>query len=84
MPREGNGKEVKQSGSYLGPHFTNEKIKEYLDENKYPYKKCKGEELYDKVSRHLEEGEIVGWFHGRMGFRPRALGARSIIGDARN
>ena len=84
MPRKANGKEDKQSGSYLGPHFTNDKIKEYLDENKYPYKECKGEELYDEVSRRLENGEIIGWFQGRMEFGPRALGARSIIGDARN
>ncbi|MCR4291192.1 MAG: hypothetical protein NUV86_13135, partial [Candidatus Scalindua sp.] len=43
-----------------------------------------GEELYDEVSRRLEEGEIIGWFQGKMEFGPRALGARSIIGDARN
>ncbi len=84
MPREGNGKEDKQSGSYLGPHFNNDKIEEYLEENKYPYKKCKGEGLYDEVSRRLENGEVIGWFQGRMEFGPRALGARSIIGDARN
>ena len=84
MPRETNGKEDKQSGSYLGPHFTNEEIKKFLDENKYPYKECRREELYDEVSRRLENGEIIGWFQGRMEFGPRALGARSIIGDARN
>ena len=84
MPRKANGKEDKQSGSYLGPHFTNEEIKKFLDENKYHYKECKGEELYDEVSRRLENAEIIGWFQGRMEFGPRALGARSIIGDARN
>jgi carbamoyltransferase len=84
MPRETNGKEDKQSGSYLGPHFTNDKIKEYLDENKYPYKEYREEELYDEVSGRLENGEVIGWFQGRMEFGPRALGARSIIGDARN
>jgi carbamoyltransferase len=84
MPRKANGKEDMQSGSYLGPHFTNEKIKKFLDENKYSYKECKGEELYNEVSRKLENGEIIGWFQGRMEFGPRSLGARSIIGDARN
>ena len=84
MPRETNGREDKQSGSYLGPHFSNDKIKEYLNENNYPYKECKGEGLYDEVSQRLENGEIIGWFQGRMEFGPRALGARSIIGDARN
>ncbi|MBC8550924.1 MAG: carbamoyltransferase [Candidatus Brocadiales bacterium] len=84
MPREVNGKEDKQSGTYLGPHFTNDKIKEYLDENKYSYKEYKEEELVDDVSRRLENGEVIGWFQGRMEFGPRSLGARSIIGDARN
>jgi carbamoyltransferase len=84
MPRKTNGKEDKQSGSYLGPHFSNDKIKEYLDKNNYPYKECMGGELYDEVSVRLENGEIIGWFQGRMEFGPRSLGARSIIGDARN
>ena len=80
MPRESNGKEDKQSGSYLGPHFSNEKIKKYLDENNYPYTECMGDGLYDDVSKRLENGDIIGWFQGRMEFGPRALGARSIIG----
>ena len=84
MPRQSDGKEDKQSGSYLGPHFSNDKIKKYLDENNYPYKEHMGEGLYDDVSTRLENGEIIGWFQGRMEFGPRALGARSIIGDARN
>ena len=84
MPRESNGKDDKQSGSYLGPHFSNDKVKKYLDENNYPYKERMGEGLYDDVSKRLEDGEIIGWFQGRMEFGPRALGARSIIGDARN
>jgi carbamoyltransferase len=84
MPRVSNGKDDKQSGSYLGPHFSNDKVKKYLDENNYPYKERMGDELYDDVSTRLENGEIIGWFQGRMEFGPRALGARSIIGDARN
>jgi len=84
MPRMSNGKDDKQSGSYLGPHFSNDNIKKYLDENNYPYKERMGEGLYDDVSKRLEDGEIIGWFQGRMEFGPRALGARSIIGDARN
>jgi carbamoyltransferase len=83
-PREANGKEDKQYGSYLGPQFTKDEIKKFLDEKGYPYKECMEEVLYDEVSRQLEEGAIIGWFQGRMEFGPRALGARSIIGDARN
>jgi carbamoyltransferase len=42
------------------------------------------EALLDEVARHLEEGRVVGWMHGRMEFGPRALGARSILGDPRS
>ncbi len=82
--REVNGKEDKQSGSFLGPHFTKDEVKEFLDESGYPYREYMEEELCDEVSRRLEMGEVIGWFQGRMEFGPRALGARSIIGDARN
>jgi len=83
-PREVNGEEDKQFGSYLGPQFTKGEVKNYLDENDYPYREYEEEELYDEVSKRLEKGEAIGWFQGRMEFGPRALGARSIIGDARN
>jgi len=83
-PRDVNGEGDKQSGSYLGPQFAKDEIKKFLDEKGYPYKECMEVELYDEVSRRLENGETIGWFQGRMEFGPRALGARSIIGDARN
>ncbi len=83
-PRDVNGEGDKQSGSYLGPQFAKDEIKKFLDEKEYPYKECMEVELYDEVSRRLENGETIGWFQGRMEFGPRALGARSIIGDARN
>ena len=44
----------------------------------------KDEELFDKLAQELEDGKVLGWFKGRMEFGPRALGARSIVGDARN
>ena len=83
-PRDVNGEGDKQSGSYLGPQFAKDEIKKFLDEKGYPYKECMEVELYDEVSRRLENGETIGWFQGRMEIGPRALGARSIIGDARN
>ena len=83
-PREVDGKEDKQYGSYLGPHFDNSEIKKFLDENGYPYREYTEEDLCEDVAKRLEKGEIIGWFQGRMEFGPRALGARSIIGDARN
>lgn len=82
--REANGKDDWQYGSYLGPAFTRDEIKMFLDENNYPYREFGKEELYEEVAMRMEMGEVIGWFQGRMEFGPRALGARSIIGDARN
>ncbi|MFQ5787480.1 MAG: carbamoyltransferase, partial [Thermodesulfobacteriota bacterium] len=82
--RDVNGEGDKQSGSYLGPQFTKGEVKRFLDESGYPYREYEEEELCDEVSKRLEQGEVIGWFQGRMEFGPRALGARSIIGDARN
>jgi carbamoyltransferase len=74
-----------QQGSFLGPAFGNEDIRQFLDSVGAVYRTADGEdELLDSVARSLDAGQIVGWFHGRMEFGPRALGARSIIGDARN
>ncbi len=82
--RETESKVDQQLGSYLGPAFPKDKIKKFLDEKEYPYREFGAEELYEEVAGRLEIGEVVGWFQGRMEFGPRALGARSIIGDARN
>jgi carbamoyltransferase len=73
-----------QLGSYLGPYFSEEEIREFLEENRYPYLYMSDGDMPAKVAELLEEGKVVGWFQGRMEFGPRALGARSIIGDARN
>ena len=83
-PREVNGKEDKQYGSYLGPHFTKDEIKKFLDENDYAYREYMEEDICEEVAKRLEMGEVIGWFQGSMEFGPRALGMRSIIGDARN
>lgn len=73
-----------QQGSYLGPRFTNEEIKKYLDSAgaKYDYYADR-DELSDRIAELIEAGKVVGLFMGRMEFGPRALGARSIVGDAR-
>ncbi len=84
MPREVNEKDDGQSGSYLGPGYSKERIKEFLEENGYLYNECSEDKLYEEVAGRLEKGDTIGWFQGRMEFGPRALGARSIIGDARN
>jgi carbamoyltransferase len=72
-------------GSYLGPRFKNEEVSIILDELKAPFHFFHNEdELLNKVCDSIEEEKIVGWFQGRMEFGPRALGGRSIIGDARS
>ena len=71
-------------GSYLGPHFTNETIELFLKHNNYQYKKLNEAELSEKVADLISEKKVIGWFQGRMEFGPRALGGRSIIGDARS
>ena len=74
-----------QRGSLLGPSFTNDDIKKRLDalDAKYDFI-SKEDVLLDRVASLMADGNVVGWFQGRMEFGPRALGARSIIGDARN
>lgn len=71
-------------GSYLGPDFTDDEILEYLDSVNAGYEKLSDYELPKRVAEVLAEGKIVGWMHGRMEFGPRALGARSILGDPRS
>lgn len=73
-----------QKGSYLGPEYDNKTIKTFLDEQKLAYRYLETDVLLDEVSRHLEQEKVIGWFQGRMEFGPRALGNRSIIGDARS
>lgn len=75
----------KMKGSLLGPAFSNEEIQEYLDSIGAKYNLLNDEELLtNTISSALGEGKIIGWHQGRMEFGPRALGNRSIIGDARN
>ncbi|HLO51115.1 MAG TPA: carbamoyltransferase [Kamptonema sp.] len=71
-------------GSYLGPRFTDAEILEYLDGIKASYQRLDDAELMPRLAEILDEGNVVGWFQGRMEFGPRALGGRSIIGDPRN
>jgi carbamoyltransferase len=71
-------------GSYLGPQFSGHEIRSYLDSAEIPYYYYPENELFDEVADLLAQGKVIGWFHGRMEFGPRALGARSIIGDPRS
>lgn len=71
-------------GSYLGPRFTDAEILEYLDAVQASYHRLEDAELMPQLAEILEQGNVVGWFQGRMEFGPRALGGRSIIGDPRS
>jgi carbamoyltransferase len=74
-----------QKGSFLGPKFTSDEIRRFLAKVEAPAQRFDNdEELYEHVAGLLADEKVVGWFQGRMEFGPRALGARSIIGDPRS
>jgi carbamoyltransferase len=70
--------------AYLGPQFSPDEIQAALDSKGAAYTSVDRSNLIDRVARLLADGKIVGWFQGRMEFGPRALGARSILGDPRS
>lgn len=75
----------KMQGSYLGPRSKESEIKEYLDSVNAAYHQITDkDQLSEQLAQYLEEGKVIGLHQGRMEFGPRALGGRSIIGDARN
>jgi carbamoyltransferase len=73
-----------QGGSYFGPEFSGDEIKAYLETYGYPYRKLSGSERNRFLAEKLVEGKVLGHLSGRLEFGPRALGARSILGDPRN
>ncbi|MCH7574985.1 MAG: carbamoyltransferase [Candidatus Marinimicrobia bacterium] len=73
-----------QKGSYLGPQWTRNEVMAWLDEQGHPYHDYGEQEALAKVADELAGQKIVGLFDGRMEFGPRALGSRSILGDARD
>ena len=73
----------KQQGSYLGPSFPNEAVRSFLESNGYPYHNLDRNERARTIAQQIADGKIVGYMAGRMEFGPRALGARSILGDPR-
>jgi carbamoyltransferase len=70
--------------AYLGPEYKDEEIRQYLDGAKAVYKTYSDRELTQRTAKALSEGNVVGWFQGRMEFGPRALGGRSILADPRD
>jgi carbamoyltransferase len=82
--RHVNGRDA-QKGSLLGPAYSSEEIEQFLIKTGAVYQRCASEdELIDHIAELMAREKAVGWFHGRAEFGPRALGARSIIGDPRS
>jgi len=71
-------------GTYLGPRFSNDEVQRYLKAAEAPFHQLEDGPLFERLAELLEQGKVVGWFNGPMEFGPRALGARSILGDPRN
>lgn len=83
-PRHADNVHDFQKGSYLGPAFSDDAIQHYLDEQGFSYTKLETQEIPERVANLIANENVVGWFQGRMEFGPRALGSRSILGDARS
>jgi carbamoyltransferase len=81
QPKEASGAGDAQSDSFLGPEFD---AAEFLKREAIPHEHLDDGELMPRVAQLLEEGKVIGWYQGRMEFGPRALGNRSILGDARS
>jgi carbamoyltransferase len=73
-----------QRGSYLGPSFSNDSVRSYLENNGRPYHNLDPDKRAITIASEIAHGKIVGYMAGRMEFGPRALGARSILGDPRH
>ncbi|MEH2171906.1 carbamoyltransferase family protein [Nostoc sp.] len=80
IPHDGDA----MRGGYLGPCYGETEIRDYLQSVNAPYQYLEDDKLMPELAEILEQGNVVGWFSGRMEFGPRALGGRSIIGDPRN
>jgi carbamoyltransferase len=70
--------------AYLGPAYSDAETRQYLDSRGVAYHELPRQELLSRTARLLSEGNVVGWYQGRMEFGPRALGGRSILADPRD
>ncbi|MEI6437670.1 MAG: carbamoyltransferase [Candidatus Omnitrophota bacterium] len=82
--RKVDGKNDLQSGSYLGPGYADDEVEVFLKAKKAPYERYDDPVLHERVADLIAGEKVIGYVQGRMEFGPRALGARSIIGDARS
>jgi carbamoyltransferase len=82
--RNVNGSTDMQKGSLVGPSFSDDEIGRFLQSEEIPAHRLEPADLPEVVADLIAGGNVIGWFQGRMEFGPRALGSRSIIGDARS
>ncbi|MBI9036804.1 MAG: carbamoyltransferase [Bacteroidales bacterium] len=83
--RKVNSSPDSMKGAYLGPEFGDNDIKKVIRKYNAKYQYFEDfDELTKVVAKHIDEGKVIGWFQGRMEYGPRALGNRSILGDARS
>lgn len=70
--------------AYLGPEYSTDEIRRYLDKTGAVYRELEEDDLLGQTADAINDQKVIGWFQGRMEFGPRALGNRSILADARN
>ena len=83
-PRTADNVHDSMQGSLLGPEFADDEIEEFLTAKGYPAQKFTGDQWAATIAKLIAEENVIGLLQGRMEFGPRALGGRSIIGDARS
>jgi len=84
QPRQSTIKGDRMRGGYLGPHYNNQVVRKSLETLGAHFEELDDDRLFSRLAGVLDSEKVVGWFQGPMEFGPRALGARSIIGDARS
>lgn len=82
--RNADGENDFQRGSYLGPMWTDKEISRFLQSENIPHRTMDEDSLIGEAANLIARGNVLGWYQGRMEFGPRALGNRSIVGDARS
>jgi carbamoyltransferase len=82
--RQADARKDSQQGSYLGPEFRDDEIREFLRKQNVPFTELTEEQIPEKIADLVASQKVIGWFQGRLEFGPRALGSRSILGDARS
>ena len=82
--RHADGVRDSQLGSYLGPSFSHEDMRQFLNSQNASFVELQEAEIPETIADLIAQEKVIGWFQGRMEFGPRALGARSILGDARS